>query len=260
VRELALNFAGVDIIEAPVPIQPTAHYSMGGIPATAEGQVIADAAGTPLVGFYAAGECACISVHGANRLGTNSLLGASVFGRRAGRAMAAFVQDGAALHPVGGDPVERNRRRLARFTEPSGNGEEPERVAAVADALKRTMTRNCGVFRDEARLQTALRDITGLQERFRHARIMDSSKRFNTDLLGALETEHLLTFSEVIVRSGLARTESRGAHFRTDYPRRDDENWLKHTVAQRDEDGKPLLSYRPVTIFWNRFPPQERKY
>ena len=262
VRELALNFAGVDIIEEPVPIQPTAHYSMGGIPALPSGQVIADAEGTPVTGFYAAGECACISVHGANRLGTNSLLGASVFGRRAGREMARFVQEGARLQPVVGDPVERNRRRLERFMEPADGspGEGVERVTQIAAELKATMTRNCGVFRDDERLRKALSDVKGLQERMERARIMDKSKRFNTDLLGALETDHLLTFSEVIVSSGLARTESRGAHFRTDYPKRDDDDWLEHTVAHKNGDEGPTLSYRPVTIYWDRYPPQERKY
>jgi len=136
VRELALNFAGVDIIEEPVPIQPTAHYSMGGIPALPSGQVIADAAGAPVTGFYAAGECACISVHGANRLGTNSLLGASVFGRRAGREMARFVHEGAALQPVTGDPVERNRRRLERFMEPVSES-SAERVAQLRRLSRR---------------------------------------------------------------------------------------------------------------------------
>jgi len=260
VRELALNFAGVDIIDAPAPIQPTAHYSMGGIPTNADGQVILDAAGTPLVGFYAAGECACVSVHGANRLGTNSLLDASLFGRRAGRAMARFVQEGAALQPVSGDPVERNRRRLAFYMDSSLNGHKPESVYQIADALKETMTRNVGVFRTGERLEMALSDINALQQRYRYARITDHGKRFNTDLLAALETEHLLTFAELIVVGALARTESRGAHFRTDFPKRDDEQWMKHTLAFRNGDGGPRLEYKPVTIFWDRYPPQERKY
>jgi succinate dehydrogenase / fumarate reductase, flavoprotein subunit len=260
VRELAINFVGVDIIDAPAPIQPTAHYSMGGIPTDADGQVIADAEGTPLTGFYAAGECACVSVHGANRLGTNSLLDASLFGRRAGRAMARFVQEGASLVPVGGDPVELNRRRLAFYMDGTGNGREPESVYAIGNALKETMTINVGVFRNAERLEQALADVHALQERYRFARIMDRGKRFNTDLLAALETEHLLTFSELIVTSGLARTESRGAHYRTDFPRRDDEQWMKHTLAFPNGEDGPRLEYKPVTIFWDRYPPQERKY
>lgn len=258
VRDIALNFAGVDIIDAPVPIQPTAHYSMGGIPATVDGQVIADAAGTPVVGFYAAGECACISVHGANRLGTNSLLDASVFGRRAGHAIAEFVKGGAQLRSIEGDPVERSRQRIKRLTSDAPNG-KGENWAKIARELKETMMKNAGIFRDEARLKVALQDIKHLQERFVNARVMDKSSRFNTDILGAIETENLLTFSEVIAVSALERTESRGAHSRTDYPKRDDQNWIKHTVAHQSEDG-PVLSYRDVTIDWEKYPPQERKY
>ncbi len=259
VRDLAIKFAGVDMIDAPVPIQPTAHYSMGGIPADSNGQVIADASGTPVLGFYAAGECACISVHGANRLGTNSLLGASVFGRRAGRAMAKFVKDGADLLPIPDDPLQRNQEQIEHLMDgdPMSNGHES--VSQIAEELKVTMTQNCGVFRDEARLTNALNKIKELQERYKSARIMDKSRRFNTDLLEAIETDHLLTFSEVIVASGMARTESRGAHYRTDYPNRDDDNWLKHTMAHKEED-QPKLSYKSVNIDWEKFPPQERKY
>jgi succinate dehydrogenase / fumarate reductase flavoprotein subunit len=257
VRELAIDFVGVDPIDALVPIQPTAHYSMGGIPTDANGQVIADAEGTPVVGLYAAGECACVSVHGANRLGTNSLLEASVFGRRAGYAMADFIKNGARLEPVNGDPAERNRQRLKRLLDNPGT----ESVEQIAQALKTTMTNNCGIFRDSERLQVAMRDVKQLQERFKQARVMDKSSRFNTDLLATLETEHLLTFSEVIVAGALTRTESRGAHSRTDFPRRDDENWLKHTLAHPTEPGQPpTLSYKAVNINWEKYPPQERKY
>jgi succinate dehydrogenase / fumarate reductase flavoprotein subunit len=256
VREIGLKFAGVDIIDDPAPIQPTAHYSMGGIPANASGQVIADAEGTPVTGLFAAGECSCISVHGANRLGTNSLLDASVFGRRTGRAMAEFIKGGAELHPVSGDPAGRNREHIERMM---GNGGS-ESVEQIAQELKSAMTANCGIFRDDGKLQIALKDVRQLQERFQSATIMDKDSRFNTDVLAALETEHLLTFSEVIVVGALARTESRGAHWRTDHPTRDDENWLKHTLAHRDKDGKPVLNYKDVTIDWDRYPPQERKY
>ncbi|KAA3654127.1 MAG: FAD-binding protein [Chloroflexi bacterium] len=259
VRELALEFMGVDIIHEPVAIQPTAHYSMGGIPATKDGQVIADADNNPVVGFYAAGECACVSVHGANRLGTNSLLGASLFGRRAGRAMAEFVQKGAELYPVNGDPIAKNQARIDRFTDDSPNG-STESVAKIALELKSLMTNKCGVFRDKQRMSEALAEVKALQKRFRNARIMDKTTRFNTELLGAIETDHLLTFSEVIVASGLDREESRGAHSRTDHPKRDDEQWLKHTLAHKGKDGTPDLSYKGVTVFWDRFPPQERKY
>lgn len=257
VRDLAIDFVGADPITDLVPIQPTAHYSMGGIPADADGQVIVDAAGTPVVGFYAAGECACISVHGANRLGTNSLLDATVFGRRAGSAMARFILDGATLQPISGDPAELNRRRVQKLMEPNGAKNEP--IEKIADELKTTMTNNCGIFRDGERLEKAEETIQQLQERFKHARVMDHSARFNTDVLGALETSHLLTFSELIVISAKARQESRGAHSRNDFPRRDDENWLKHTLVHKTDDG-PELDYKPVNIDWNKYPPQERKY
>lgn len=256
VREIAIDFVGVDPIEGLVPIQPTAHYSMGGIAADADGQVIADGDGTPVVGFYAAGEAACISVHGANRLGTNSLLDASVFGRRAGYAMARFVQSGAALQPVPGDPAQRSRARVQALLDNPGT----ELVEDVAQDLKTTMTNNCGIFRDEARLQQAMQEIKALQTRFKNARTMDKSSRFNTDLLATLETDHMLTFSEVIVAGALARQESRGAHSRTDFPQRDDENWLVHTVAHKQDADGPRLSFKSVTIDYDKYPPQERKY
>ncbi|MGJ3239085.1 MAG: FAD-binding protein [Anaerolineae bacterium] len=261
VREIAMNFLGVDIIDAPAKIQPTAHYSMGGIPTDVNGQVIRNAEGEPFTGFFAAGECACVSVHGANRLGTNSLLEASVFGRRAGYEMARFIQGGAQLPNVNTEHLTDNQhKRIQRVMDnPNVNGTRP-RVAQIAEDLKWNMTDNCGIFRDDEKLQAGLEKVQELQERFAYAEVMDKSSRFNTDVLGALETENLLIFSEVVVAGALARTESRGAHSRTDYAKRDDEQWLKHTVAIRDEDGKPTLTYKDVDIDWERFPPQERKY
>jgi succinate dehydrogenase / fumarate reductase flavoprotein subunit len=255
VRELAIDFVGVDPIDNPIPIQPTAHYSMGGIPTDADGQVLADAAGTPIIGFYAAGECACVSVHGANRLGTNSLLEASLFGRRAGQAIAEFINSGAELAPVSGDPDRRNERRIKDIFDNPGT----ESVEVIAQELKSHMTDNCGIFRDETRLKVAQEKVAELQDRFKGARVMDKSHRFNTDLLAAIETAHLLDFSEVIVAGALERKESRGAHARTDFPKRDDENWLKHTLAKKTDVG-PSLSYKPVYVDWERYPPQERKY
>jgi succinate dehydrogenase/fumarate reductase flavoprotein subunit len=255
IRELAIDFVGVDPIENPIPIQPTAHYSMGGIPTDENGQVIVDAEGTPVVGFYAAGECACVSVHGANRLGTNSLLEASLFGKRAGQSIAAFIKDGAALPEIPGDPAGSNKQRIKQLLDKDGT----ESVEAIAQELKSSMTDNCGIYRDADKLETAMRNVVELKERFKNARIMDKSSRFNTDLLVTLETEHLLDFSEIIVAGALARTESRGAHSRTDFPARDDDNWMKHTIAHKS-DEEPVLSYKPVHIFWDRYPPQERKY
>jgi succinate dehydrogenase / fumarate reductase flavoprotein subunit len=255
IRELAIDFVGVDPIEDPIPIQPTAHYSMGGIPTDENGQVTCDAEGTPVVGFYAAGECACVSVHGANRLGTNSLLEASLFGKRAGLSIAQFIKDGAVLQPLSGDPAGDNVKRIQGLL----NKEGSESVEAIAQDLKTNMTDNCGIYRDEEKLTIAGEEINDLRARFANARIMDKSSRFNTDLLATIEAEHLLSFSEVIVAGALARTESRGAHSRTDFRSRDDEEWLKHTMAHKGDDGLEL-SYKPVQIFWDRYPPQERKY
>jgi len=256
VRDIAIDFVHVDPIDDPVPIQPTAHYSMGGIPTDVHGQVIADASGTPVVGFYAAGEAACVSVHGANRLGTNSLLEASVFGRRAGYAIAEFVNGGAKLLPITGDPAERSHQSVVQLLDNPGT----ELVEDIAQELKANMTTNCGIYRDEERLNIALDKVHELQQRFKNARVMDKGSRFNTDLLATLEAKHLLTFSEVIVKGALNRTESRGAHSRTDHPKRDDEDWLKHTIAHKGEDDRPQFSYKDVTLYWDRFPPQERKY
>ncbi len=256
VREIAMDFTGRDPINDLVPIQPTAHYSMGGIPTNADGQVIADAEGTPVTGFFAAGEVSCVSVHGANRLGSNSLLEASVFGKRAGSAIAEFIHSGAQLHDLGSDPVARNKQRIQEHFDSDGT----ELVEDIGQELKETMTQNCGVFRNEAKLSQALADILGLKERLHSARIMDKSLRFNTDLLANLETENLVGFSEVIVTGALARTESRGAHSRTDYKERDDEDWLKHTLAHKNGEDAPKLSYKSVNIDWDRFPPQKRQY
>ena len=162
VRDLAINFAGVDPIDAPVPIQPTAHYSMGGILADVNGQVVADAQGTPVLGFYAAGECACISVHGANRLGTNSLLGASIFGRRSGKAIADFVKGGAVLQPISGDPAGRQRARILGLKENPGE----ENVEAIAQTLKQTMTDFCGIYRNDKKLKNRVEDHQGVESPF----------------------------------------------------------------------------------------------
>ncbi len=256
VREISLDFTGKDPIDELVPIQPTAHYSMGGIPTTVDGQVIADAQGTPLRGFFAAGEVACVSVHGANRLGSNSLLEASVFGRRAGVAIAEFIHSGPELASISGDPAERNRERINEYLERDGS----DLVDQLSEELKMTMTQNCGIFRDQARLERAQKDIRNIKERLQNARIMDKSMRFNTELLAGIETENLVSFSEVIVEGALARMESRGAHSRTDFKERDDENWMKHTMAHKDDQDGIKLSYKDVFIDFERYPPQKRQY
>jgi succinate dehydrogenase / fumarate reductase flavoprotein subunit len=195
-------------------------------------------------------------VHGANRLGTNSLLEASLFGRRAGYAIADFIKNGAELHPISDEPGAKARQRVDALLDNPGT----ESVDKIANELKQTMTDNCGIYREEAKLKVALADIKALQARFKNARVMDKTHRYNTDLLTAIETEHLLNFSEVLVTGALARPESRGAHSRTDFPKRDDTDWLKHTMAHKGDDGRPILSYKSVNIDFDRYPPQERKY
>lgn len=260
VREIAMNFLGVDIVYELAKIQPTAHYSMGGIPTDVDGQVIADANETPIVGFYAAGECACVSVHGANRLGTNSLLEASVFGRRAGYAMARFIKGGAKLAPLPARAAAAAQRaRLARLMSRHENGRNVP-LKQLSETLKKTMTDHVGIFRSQESLETALATIHRLQGDFQHVRVMDTSRRYNTDVLAAVEVDHMLTFSELVALGALARRESRGAHARTDYPTRDDNAWLKHTLVRQSSDGTPELSYKDVTIDWEKCPPQARKY
>jgi succinate dehydrogenase / fumarate reductase, flavoprotein subunit len=255
VRQIAIDFLGMDPIVEPVAIQPTAHYSMGGIPTDVDGHVLADAQGNLVQGFFAAGECACVSVHGANRLGSNSLLEASVFGRRTGYAIAEYIKSGAQLHPVSGDPAQENHGRVQRLFTNQG-----ELAEDILIELRETMTENCGIFRDETRLTLAQTAIRNYQERMQTARVMDKSSRFNTDLLAALEAEHLVTFSEVIVAGALARQESRGAHSREDFKPRNDDEWLHHTMAHKNGADGPRLSYKSVFVDYDRYPPQKRAY
>jgi succinate dehydrogenase / fumarate reductase flavoprotein subunit len=254
VYNLAKDFIGVDCIEEPVPIQPTAHYSMGGIPADNDCQVYLDEKGTHVEGFYVAGECSCTSVHGANRLGTNSLLEALVFGRRAGKKMLDAVPG---LKQAAVDEereLEAARSDIAELYDGDGS----EDLNAIREELKETMTYQVGVYRCADDMVQAQTKIANLRERFARVRVEDGGKNFNLNLLEALELSNMLEYSELIVDGGLARQESRGAHFRTDFPTRDDVNWLKHTLAFRTEDGGHELRYKPVTI--TRFQPEERKY
>ncbi len=254
IHEMGIKFVGLDCCEKPLPIVPTAHYAMGGIPTDVHGQVLADEQNTPVSGFFAAGECACVSVHGANRLGTNSTLECSVFGRRAGRKVREYVASGADYIQPPSEAVERAEKKIHDTLKASG----PERVFELRNELKEAMTRHMGVFRTGKGMAELLEKIRELKERFRNVGIQDRSTCFNTELLEAIELGHSLDFCEVIVEGGLARTESRGAHSRKDYPKRDDAQWLKHTIARRDESGKIKLTYKPVAI--TRFPPEERAY
>ncbi len=254
IRQLGIDFVGVDCIDNPVPIQPTAHYSMGGIPTTLDCRVLADVDGTIVKGFYAGGECACVSVHGANRLGTNSLLEACVFGEKAGRTI---LEDIASLsHEDINEEDEKSvvKKRIDNIFASPGT----ESTNAIRNELKINMTNNCGVYREKSKLETALSTVKELQEKFKNSKIADKSKLFNTELQEALELQNMLEFSELIVKGALERTESRGGHSRTDYPKRDDDNWLKHTFVSKQPDGSIELKYKPVTI--TKHQPVERKY
>ncbi|MER3544412.1 MAG: succinate dehydrogenase flavoprotein subunit [Chloroflexota bacterium] len=252
IADFVRTYWGIDPSKDPMPVQPTAHYAMGGIPTDVNAQVILDEHNTPVVGFYAAGECACVSVHGANRLGTNSLVDLVVFGRRGGRAMAEFCKH-ADLMPLPKEPAAWAEAELERLRNANGK----ERAADIRSALQQTMMDHVGVFRENAGLETALDTIKELQERYKHIRVDDRGRRFNTEVLEAFELGSLLDLAEVTTVSALARTESRGAHWREDFPRRDDVNWLKHTLAYR-KDGEIVLRYKPVTI--TRWQPKERVY
>jgi succinate dehydrogenase / fumarate reductase flavoprotein subunit len=256
ITEFARTYLGVEPYTEPVPVFPTAHYAMGGIPTNIEAEVLRD--NTRIVpGLYAAGEVACVSVHGANRLGTNSLLDINVFGRRAGIASAEFATTAPWVElPVAGE------RDVVQMLEGIRERVDGERVADLRGALQETMDRNAQVFRTEATLKQALTDINALQQRFLSVHVQDKGRRWNTDLLEAVELGFLLDLAEVIVAGALERKESRGGHFREDYPNRDDVNFMRHTMAYRvvNEDGTSdvRLEYKPVTV--TRYQPMERKY
>ncbi len=253
IHDLALNYLKVDAITQAVPIQPTAHYSMGGIPANIRTEVLADARGTVVRGLYAAGEASCLSLHGANRLGTNSLQDAATFGRVAGIQMSRFAAE-APFAPLPEKPLDKAQAKIAALTE--GNG--GERHARIREELQEPMTRTMGVFRNQADMLKMKAIIKDLQRRYRQVRVDDHSQAYNLDLVEAVEVGNLLTFSEVIVEGAIARQESRGAHFRTDYPKRDDGRFLKHTLAWKTTEGVRLDFSKPVVITLHQ--PQERKY
>ncbi len=246
IHDIALSFSGIDCTKDPIPIQPTAHYSMGGIPTDVDGRV------SGVNSLFAAGECACVSVHGANRLGGNSMLETIVFGSRAGIKAAEYVKR-TALQPIPADAVPLIEQEIKLMINSKGK----ENAADISAELQSNMTLKCGIFRDIDGLTQMQQLIIELKERFNNIGIKDKGMTFNTELIEALELKNILDFSQIIVAGALAREESRGAHSRTDFPNRDDEHWMKHTLAYKSEQG-PVLDYKPVTI--TRYNPQRRVY
>lgn len=262
ITEFARTYLGVEPYTEPVPVYPTAHYAMGGVPTNVETEVLRN--NTEVVpGLYAAGEVACVSVHGSNRLGTNSLLDINVFGRRAGIAAADFAQNAPWV-----DLPERPERLVVGMVESIRGRESGERVADLRRELQETMDRNVQVFRTEASMKEALGVLESLKERYASVVVQDKGRRYNTDLLEAIELGFLIELAEVITLGALARKESRGGHFREDYEARDDVNFMRHTMAYRapvtDVDhgaafaDEVRLDYKPVTV--TRYQPMERKY
>ena len=259
VTEFARTYLGVEPYTDPVPVLPTAHYAMGGIPTNVKAEVLSDNT-TVVPGLYAAGECACVSVHGSNRLGTNSLLDINVFGKRAGNNAAAYAKTAEFV------PLPENAGGFVRgLVEAARNSNGTERIAAIRKELQDSMDRNAQVFRTEETLDEVTRVIENLRERYTRIGVQDKGKRFNTDLLEAIELGFLLDLAEVVVYSARSRKESRGGHFREDFPKRDDENYLVHTMAYLTGDAQSAdagdhirLETKPVVI--TNYQPMERKY
>ncbi len=248
IREICLLFAGLDPIDTPIPIRPAAHYTMGGIDCNSDCE-------TPLKGLYAAGECACVSVHGANRLGGNSLLDCVVFGKVAGDKAAKFAKSvtGVTDERLVQSSLVREQKRVEALQSGSGT-EEP---TALRDDARLILTQKVGMFRSGTDLEDALKQIRKLRERFSRLRPIGVDKVFNLDLIRTFEVEAMLELAEIITASALARKESRGAHVRLDFPQRDDEHFLKHTLAHCTPEG-PKLDYSDVKI--TRYKPEARKY
>ncbi len=252
IRTFCRLYTGIDLSEEPIPVLPTAHYAMGGIPTDLDGKVLRDERGGIITGLYAAGECACVSIHGANRLGCNSLLDTVVFGKRAGIAMGRDIGqiDAGAISP---SSIERAENTVTSLLMSKGT----EDMGTIRNELRTAMMENCSVFRNREGLSQLIDRIEHLQERVEYIGLHDRGRIFNTELLEAFEIHNLLILAKVITLSALQRTESRGSHYREDFPVRDDKNWLHHTLASRTDEGI-TFSYKPVTI--TRFQPEERTY
>lgn len=258
ITEFARTYLGVEPYTEPVPVFPTAHYAMGGIPTTNDAEVLRSNVDV-VPGLYAAGECACVSVHGANRLGTNSLLDINVFGKRAGNNAVAYALD-AELLPLPDNAADA----VIELVESMRAADGGESIAAIRSELQVTMDRNAQVYRTEESLNEAIATITALRDRYAHVTVHDRGHRYNTDLLEGIELGFLLDLAEVLAYSALGRKESRGGHFREDYPTRDDEHFLAHTMAYRNhadataETDRIRIGWKPVVI--TNYPPMERKY
>jgi succinate dehydrogenase / fumarate reductase flavoprotein subunit len=261
ILDFCRTYLGVDPVKEPMPIQPTAHYGMGGIPTDLDGCVVIDAQRTPLPGLYAAGECACVSVHGANRLGTNSLTDLIVFGRRAGKHMADYCQ-GTDFRPLPDNPAGEIEGELERIRRSNGK----RKPYQLRSEMQQEMMEHVSVFRTAEGIEAAIDTLRRLKDQFRNdLAIDDKGKRFNSDLMEAWELGCLLDIAEVTAVSALARQESRGAHSRDDFPKRDDEKWLVHTLAYPTPDGGIRLTHdKPVNLSLAeqdpKFKPKERVY
>jgi succinate dehydrogenase / fumarate reductase flavoprotein subunit len=253
ITEFARIYLKVEPTKEPVPIQPTAHYAMGGIPTDTDGRVVTGAEETVVPGLYAAGECACVSVHGANRLGTNSLLDLVVFGRRAGQSAATDAR-GAELAPLPSETVESTLAMLDGIL----TRETGDNAADIRKELQDDMFDLAFVVRSETSLTKMQEILAGLKDRYARVAIQDKGAVYNTDLMETVELGYLLDCAEALVAGALVRTESRGAHFREDHPLRDDANWLKHTLVTRGDDGSLTMDYKPVKM--GPYIPMERKY
>jgi succinate dehydrogenase / fumarate reductase flavoprotein subunit len=250
--EEAHRLLGIDSVDQPMPVRPTVHYSMGGIPVNTDGQVRSGVDGL-IEGFFAAGEAACVSVHGANRLGSNSLLECVVYGRRTGAAIARFVQN--RNLPVINEQhyISAVEQQIQALLDQPGN----IRIGELRQNLQDCMTQYCGVFRSQTLMETGLAQLQKLQEQYQQIYLDDKGKLWNTEILEALELRSLTIVGQVILTSALNRQESRGAHFREDYPQRDDRKFLQHSLASYSPDGINL-EYKPVAV--TMFEPLERKY
>src|SRR5207249_759695 len=239
VRELCLKYMNIDPVKEMIPVRPVVHYMMGGVSTDTQGA-------TPLRGLYAAGEAACVSINGANRLGSNSLTECLVFGARAGKAAAAFAAEGGSPSPsLHAQAQDEHRRLEEKFLRKTGG---KEKIATLRSEMHQTMETSAGIYRTEPTLKDAAGKLQSLQDRFEDVSLDDHSYTFNTDLTAALELSYMLDVAQTIVQSALERRESRGSHQRTDHPGRDDGAFLKHSLASRGEGGRPRIAYAPVTI------------